>query len=166
MKQQLKDKFNQLKQSSNDPQQRRFQFEKWIFELLEYENLSPNPSYHHKGEQIDGFFEFENRFFLLETKWAEPISVADIYIFRAKIEGKLSGTLGVFISVNGYTQDTPEVLRYGKELNVILFDGTDIELALADNCSFRTILKAKLRCASQYGKAYCSYKSLFIKEKL
>jgi hypothetical protein len=157
MKKPLQNELNQLKKLSHNPQQRGYDFEKWIFKLLESENLSPNPSYHHKGEQIDGFFEFENRFFLLETKWAEPVSVADIYIFRAKIEGKLAGTLGVFISMNGYTQDTPEVLRYGKELNVILFDGTDIELALTDDCSFNTILKAKLRCASQYGEAYCPY---------
>jgi hypothetical protein len=92
------------------------------------------------------------------------MSVADIYIFRAKIEGKLAGTLGVFISMNGYTTDVPEVLRYGKAINVILFDGQDIELALADNCSFSQVLKAKLRCASQLGKVYCSYKTLLLTE--
>ncbi len=36
------------------------------------------------------------------------MSVADIYIFRAKIEGKLVGTLGVFISMNGYTRMYPK----------------------------------------------------------
>ena len=69
MKQQLQNKFNQLnKLGKAYAQQRGYDFEKLIFELLAYENLSPSPSYHQEGEQIDGFFEFENRFFLLEKK--------------------------------------------------------------------------------------------------
>jgi hypothetical protein len=123
MKKQLQEKYYKLKSLNQKPQQRGYEFEKLIFELLKYENLSPSPSYRSQGEQIDGFFEFENRFFLLEAKWwTEPVSVSDIYVFRAKIEGKLNGTLGVFISMAGYTADVPTVLRYGKEINIILFN--------------------------------------------
>jgi hypothetical protein len=49
--------------------------------------------------------------------------------------------LGVFISIAGYTADVPTVLRYGKEINIILFNKKDMEFALADNCSFSTVLK-------------------------
>jgi hypothetical protein len=53
------------------PQQRGYEFEKLIFEFLEYENLSPSPPYRQQGEQIDGLFEFENRFYLLaKLRWA------------------------------------------------------------------------------------------------
>jgi hypothetical protein len=49
------------------------------------------------------------------------------------------------------------VLRYGKEVNVILFNGKDIELALNDDCSFGMVLKSKLRRAAQYGEVYYPY---------
>ncbi len=160
MKKNLQEKFNQLKLDKN-PQQRGYEFEKLLFELLEYENLSPSPSYRVQGEQIEGFFEFENRFFLLEAKWRKSVSVSEVYRFRAKVEGKLAGTLGVFISMTGYTADVATVLRYGKELNVILFNRKDMEFALADNCSFGTVLKTKLRRAAQYGDVYYPYGTHF-----
>lgn len=156
MKKSLRKTFNQLKLLDN-PQQRGYELEKLIFKLLQAENLSPSPPYRQPGEQIDGLFEFDHRFYLLETKWTNPVSVSDIYIFRAKVENKFMGTAGVFISVNGYTTDTSEVLRYGRELNVILFDGEDLEFALASHCSFSTILTVKLRWAAQYGKVYYPY---------
>jgi hypothetical protein len=80
----------------------------------------------------------------MEMKWEQnPVSASPIYAFRAKVEGKLMGTIGVFISINGYSADAPEALRYGKTINTILFDGEDIEFALSDKYSFGQVLKAK-----------------------
>lgn len=73
------------------------------------------------------------------------------------MEGKLSGTLGIFISMLDYTADVPTVLRYGKEVNVLLFNGKDIELALNDDYSFGMVLKSKLRRAAQHGEVYYPY---------
>jgi hypothetical protein len=153
----LRRTFNRLKQPLVNPQRRGYEFEKLIFDFLDSEELSPSASYRTQGEQIDGFFEFENRFYLLEAKWTEPVSVSEVYVFRAKVEGKLSGTLGIFISMLDYTADVPTVLRYGKEVNVILFNGKDIELALSDDSSFEMVLKSKLRRAAQYGEVYYPY---------
>lgn len=163
-KSQLRRTFNQLKTLTN-PQERGYKFEQLIFEILDSENLSPSPPYRQPGEQIDGLFKFEHRYYLLETKWTVPVSVSDIYIFRAKIEGKLTGTLGVFISANNYTKDVYHVLPHGKEINIVLFDGDDIALALADNCSFSTVLEIKLRRAAQYGEVYYPYKNYLFLNK-
>jgi hypothetical protein len=95
----LRRTFNRLKQPLVNPQRRGYEFEKLIFNFLDFEALSPSASYRTQGEQIDGFFEFENRFYLLEAKWTEPVSVSEVYVFRAKVEGKLSNTLGIFISM-------------------------------------------------------------------
>jgi hypothetical protein len=157
MKKSLRKTFNQLK-SLDNPQQRGYELEKLIFKLLQAENLSPSPPYRQPGEQIDGLFKFDHRFYLLEMKWtSSPVSVSDLYIFRAKIESKFVGTASVFISMNGYTTDTSEVLRYGRELNVILFNGKDLELAVANNYSFATVLETKIRHASQRGEVYYPY---------
>ena len=129
-----------------------------IIELLASEDLKPAPPYRGEGEQIDGLFEMEGRYFLLEMRWAgEPVPASKIYAFRAKVEGKLIGTIGIFVAVNGFSKDAPKALRYGKEANVLLFDGQDIAFALADDHSFSQVLKAKLRYAAQYGVVDYSY---------
>lgn len=60
--------FNDLKNNSKTGKKRGFAFEKLINELLELENLKPSFSYKATGEQIDGMFEFKNRFFHIECK--------------------------------------------------------------------------------------------------
>lgn len=77
-----------------------------------------------------------------------------IYSFKGKVDGKLSGTLGLFVSMSGYGPETVGALLRGKELNIVLFDAIDIASSVADDCSFREILEARLRTAAQYGIVY------------
>ena len=43
-------------------QQRGYQLETLLYDLFEYEKLQPSPPFKNMGEQIDGSFEFQNRF--------------------------------------------------------------------------------------------------------
>jgi hypothetical protein len=97
---------------------------------------------------------------LVETKWQqEPVPASTVYAFRAKVDGKLIGTMGVFIAINGFSDDAPEALRRGKEINVLLFDGEDLEYALTARYSFSDVLRAKLRHAAQYGAVDYAFKN-------
>ena len=161
-KERLRIRWQQLQTLDSAPlkvrQKRGYELERLIFDLLEFEGLNPALPYRGIGEQIDGMFEIGERYFSMEMKWEQnPVSASPIYAFRAKVEGKLMGTIGVFISINGYSADAPEALRYGKTINTILVDGEDIEFALADEYSFTEVLKAKLRYAAQYGVVYYRY---------
>ncbi|MDA8136036.1 MAG: hypothetical protein M0T82_15555 [Desulfobacteraceae bacterium] len=132
--------------------QRGYHFEGFLYSLFESEGLKPSTNYRPVGEEIDGSFILEGRFFLLEAKWhAEPMPASAIYSFKGKVDGKLSGTLGLFVSMSGYGPETIGALIRGKELNILLFDAIDIESALADGNSFRRILESRLRKAAQYG---------------
>ena len=77
-----------------------------------------------------------------------------IYSFKGKVDGKLSGTIGIFISMSGYSKDAVDALCLGKELNIILFDKEDIDEAFST--SFSNVLKQKLRAAADYGNVYKS----------
>ncbi len=118
-----------------------------------------SPSFRRKGEQIDGFFDLFGRSFLYEAKWlAAPPPASEIYSFRSKVEGKLTGTVGLFISIAGFPRDIAEVLSHGKHINVLLFDGSDVRYALRDKYSFTQVLSIKLRRAAQYGDVYYNFK--------
>ncbi len=160
-KKELRERWQTLNETLSEKYQKRgYQLEKLIIDLLRSEGLNPAPPYRTNGEQIDGLFEMEGRYFSLEVKWEkEPLPASTIYAFRAKVDGKLIGTIGIFVAINGFSEDAPIALRYGKEINILLFDGEDIAFALNDEYSFRKVLKAKLRYAAQYGEVYYTYKS-------
>jgi hypothetical protein len=142
-----------------DPANRGFQLESLVFRLALLEGLDCRPSYRSVGEQIDGLVEVDGRHILIETRWvAEAVPASDVYAFRAKVEGRLVGTIGLFIAVNGFSETVPDVLRYGKEINVVLMDGEDVRMALQDGYNLKEIIKVKLRRAAQYGEVLYTFK--------
>jgi hypothetical protein len=92
---------------------------------------------------------------LLEAKWhRDPLPASSIYAFKAKVDGKLVGTIGIYISMSGYSEDAVKALRVGKTINVILFDQHDIEAAVD---AFEDVLRFKLRQAAQQGEVYVPF---------
>lgn len=156
----LPEQYAQLRQLSDSApaplkRKRGFDFERVLKRLLDADGLEPRSSYKAKGEQIDGSFYLDGTFILLEAKWhADPIPASTLYQFKGKVDGKLVGTLGVFISMSGYSEDAVDALTAGKSLNLILFNKEDIDAAIAGKQGFKTILKAKLRKAAEEGLVY------------
>lgn len=133
-------------------QDRGYQFEKLICCLLGLEGLNPAPPMRPKGEQIDGAFELEGRYFLFEAKWqGGKTPASDVFAFKGKVDGKLVGTVGVFLS-RQFSSDAALALSTGKVANIILFNENDVRVAVEH--SFVDVLRMKLRRAAQYGQIY------------
>lgn len=140
------------------PQQRGYKFEKLIEAKLNNESLDPRASYKPKGEQVDGSFFWMGQTFLLEAKWVESkIPVSSIYAFKGKVDGKFHTTSGIYIAVNGYSNDVEDALKFGKSLNILLFDSSDVELIFNGKVTFTDILKFKLREAGDSGSLHVRY---------
>jgi hypothetical protein len=136
---------------------RGFEFEKILNACLRVEGLDPRSSYKADGEQIDGSFFLDGNVFLLEAKWhKDELPASSLYQFKGKVDGKLTGTIGVFISMSGYSKDAVDALTLGKSLNVILFGQEDIEAVITGKVSFKATLKSKLRKAAEEGIVYLS----------
>jgi hypothetical protein len=134
---------------------RGYDFERFLYALLDHEGLEPSTSYRPDGEEIDGSFILDGRFFLLEAKWRDdPMPASAVYAFKGKVDGKFSGTVGLFISMSGYSPDTVGAVVRGKELNILIFDSEDIETALSESSSFKQVLRDRLRAAAQKGIVY------------
>ncbi len=147
--------------------QRGFVFEKLVNEILEIENLNPSYSYKAAGEQIDGMFEFRNRYFHFECKWEDKaISVSSIYQLQGKLDGKLDGSLGVFISMSNFSTDAPKALEKGKSINIILFTKEDMDFIFSNKHYFNELLDVKLRYAALYGSTLYEYISHLQMQKL
>jgi len=156
---QIREKYNKLVEGKTSPHERGYELERLIYSVLQNEGLEPRSGYKPVGEQIDGSFFWQGQTFLLEAKWVnEPLPASSIYAFKGKLDGKFHTTSGVYISVNGYSKDLEDALRFGKSLNIILFDKEDIPLLFNGLVTFTNMLKFKLRQAGDTGSIQVPYK--------
>lgn len=139
---------------SADPQKRGYQLETLLAELFEYFDLDPKRSFRNRGEQIDGAFAFEGIDYLLECKWHEAaVGPSDLRDFVGKVKGKLENTLGLFVSVSGFSEDAPSVVS-GPGSVAILMDGEDLMSVLDGRIGLDGLLLRKRRHAAQTGDVY------------
>ena len=143
-----------------EKQKRGRDFEKFLHALFEAEGLKPRLRLRPSGEEIDLSFLLNGRTFLVEAKWhADPLPAPVLYQFKGKVDGKLVGTIGIFVSMSGYSTDAVNALTTGKSVNVLLFDREDIEASLESNGGFTQALEAKLRAAAESGSVFFSYRT-------
>lgn len=143
--------------SSDNAQGRGFELEKIMYELFELFDLDPKASFKNLGEQIDGAFSLEGTEYLFEAKWQkEPVNKADLAIFSDKVKTKLENTLGVFLSINAYSQDGVAAHQAGGAA-IILMDGSDLMAVFEERIDFTSLLYRKKRHAAQTGGIYLSY---------
>jgi hypothetical protein len=140
--------------SSEDPQGRGYRLEKILRRLFETFDLDPRASFKVTGEQIDGAFTFESTDYLLEAKWQkEPVRAADLDSLAGKLTRKLDNTLGLYLAINGYSEDGVRAHSSGRRL-ILLMDGSDIMAVLEGRIDLVQLLLRKRRSAAQTGNIY------------
>lgn len=149
----IKNRYMTLVVSAN-AQGRGFELEKVMYDLFELFDLDPKASFRNTGEQIDGAFSLEGTEFLFEAKWqAVPIGASDLDGFSGKVKRKLENTLGVYLSINGFSEDGIAAHSSGG-LVVLLIDGADLMAVLEGRIDFISLLIRKKRYAAQTGNIY------------
>jgi hypothetical protein len=140
--------------STDDHQKRGFQLEKILKQLFEVFDLDPKASFRITGEQIDGAFTFDKTDYLFEAKWQKnSSSIEDLDAFSGKLSRKLENTLGLFLSINGFSEDAIKAHTMGRKL-MILMDGSDLMAILEGRIDLIELLYRKKRFASQTGNIY------------
>lgn len=146
---------------SENAQTRGFQLERVMYEVFELFDLDPKASFKNLGEQIDGAFSLEGTEYLFEAKWQkEPVNKADLAIFTDKVRTKLENTLGIFLSINGFSPDGVAAHQAGGA-SILLVDGGDLMAILEERIDFVSLLLRKKRHAAQTGQIYLSYHQMF-----
>ncbi|QWV98955.1 hypothetical protein KP003_06820 [Geomonas nitrogeniifigens] len=155
----LKDDFMRLVMEQN-AQKRGFAFEKFLNSLFMLFDLEPKESFRITGEQIDGAFTFDGNDFLLEAKWQEkPIDLGELYKFGGKIEGKFKLTLGLAVSINGFTADYNES-KSSTMKTMLLMDGADLMAVLENRIDLKDMLFRKRRHASDTGDIFFKFRDM------
>lgn len=141
--------------NNNNPQQRGYEFEKFLFDLFSQNNLQPRGSFRISGEQIDGSFCLNSEVYLLEAKWQSALtSKNDLVAFNEKVSSKSAFTRGFFISYAGYSPQAVETFNSGRKIHVVLMDGHEIAIILERKIDLKVALERKIRCLAEEGKCY------------
>ena len=149
----LKSSFFEIAINDNH-QNRGHQLEKFLNELFTFFDLDPKSSFKITGEQIDGSFTFDNTDYLLEAKWQKKqIDAQELYGFGGKIQGKLKNTLGLYVSLEGYSAESTKTENPSVKA-IILMDGSDLMQILEGRIKLTDMLYIKRRHAAQTGEIF------------
>ena len=147
----LKDEFLELHNSSDKPQERGIAFESLLNRLFELWDLYPRGAYSLRHQQIDGAFTFRTDDYILEARWKKnPLQPKDLNDFKAKVNRKARNTLGLCISVLGFTDGAIEEHSHD-QTPLILMDGTDLMPILEGRITLAEVLERKRRHAAETG---------------
>lgn len=144
------------------PQERGFQFEKFLGELFEAYDLAPRAAFRLVGEQIDGSLQFQGQTYLIEARWhAEQMGEAALLVFSGKVGGKAEWSRGLFISISGFTTDGLDGFARGKATNIICMDGLDLYHVMSGRLDLRMVIERKARAAAETNRAFIPVREVF-----
>jgi hypothetical protein len=134
-----------------DSRARGLALEPLLRDLFALFDLDPRGSFALRGEQIDGSFSLGETHFLLEAKWTKgAIERKDLDAFKAKVEGKIENTLGLFVSINGFQVNA--VQDHSSGALMLMMNGADLYMVLDGRVDLVELLKRKYRHASETGE--------------
>ncbi len=150
----LRNEFLELHAGKLKPQQRGYALEKILAGLAKIDDLEASEPFRVIGEQIDGTLKFDGEHYLIEAKWHDTSSSNEpVYQFVGKIEGKMYGR-GLFISIQGFSENVIHSVVRGKALRTIFIDGEDLILVLEEQISFVQMIDKKVKAAQTKGLIY------------
>jgi hypothetical protein len=137
--------------SSLTNQQRGYELERVLYDLFELFDLDPKASFRIIGEQIDGAFSLEGTEYLFEGKWQkDQVDSGDLDKFAGRIQRKLDNTLGLYLSINGFSEDGVKAHSAGRKLT-LLMTGEDLMAVLEGRIDFVSLLLRKKQHAARTG---------------
>jgi hypothetical protein len=151
---QLRAEFLEL-HALGDRQEAGLSLEHLLNDLFALFDLKPHAAFRVVGEQIDGSMDLAGDVYLLEAKWTtKQINESELLVFRGKIEGKSQFTRGLFMSINGYTNEALEAITKGKSPNFVMLDGSHLYRVLEGHLRLNDLLYRAVRHLAETGEPY------------
>lgn len=131
-----------------------YAFQTWFYDFLDFAEVENRRPYVTAGRQIDGSITLDGTTYLVELKFTSTQADApDIDIFRSKIESKADNTMGVFVSMAGYSS-VAITGASGKKTTMLLLDASHIYMVLTGGMSLFDLVRRVRRHASQTGESH------------
>ena len=159
------DKFAGLT-DSEDKKQRGFLLEDLLARIFSIYEISTQKSFRRNegGEQIDGAFKLESWYYLVECKWTQKLTdIRQLDSLYGKISRSGKQTLGLFLSINGWSKNVGPLLKQNHDKSIILMDGYDLRCVLVEqnNLDLKDLLLKKIERLNFEGEPFYSAAQLW-----
>jgi hypothetical protein len=135
-------------------QEAGYAFQDWFYDLADYFEVVSRRPYWIDGRQIDGSVTVDGTTYLAELKFTqEQVGAAEVDVFRRKVETKADNTMGLLVSISGYSSVAVDAAS-GPKTPVLLLDHSHLYLLLSGTLNLEDLVKRTRRHASQTGQAY------------
>jgi hypothetical protein len=117
------------------------------------------------AEQIDGAFKLEGWHYLVECRWRKKLAdINQLDGLKGKIDRSGKQTMGLFLSIDGWSENVPNVLKQNPDKSIILMDGYDLRTVLIGCVTLPELLLAKIAKLNLKSEPFFSAKS-YLNEK-
>lgn len=142
-----------------EPHRRGYLLQDILNDLVRLEELEVTRSFTRNdgGEQIDGALRLDGWFYLIECRWrAKLADIRQVDGLKGQVDRSGKQALGIFLSIEGWSENVPELLKQNPEKSILLMDGYDLACVLRNQFSLKRLLFAKnskltLECRPFYG---------------
>jgi hypothetical protein len=130
------------------------EFQNWFYDLMDFSEITSRRPYWTAGREIDGSITIGDTTYLIECKFTtKQTGAPDIDVFRSKVDDKADNTMGVFVSISGYSSVATKGAS-GKKTPLLLLDHGHLYRVLGGMSTFKDIVERVRRHSSQTGEAY------------
>lgn len=134
-------------------QQGGYDFEKWFYETLDYSDIQCRRPYKVDGRQIDGSLTIDGTTYLVELKFTKNQTGSEaIDSFKAKIDKMADNTMGIFVSMSGYSSQAIKEAS-GRRTTLLLLESSHLFTFLQGIESLKDIIRRSRRHVSQTAEA-------------
>jgi hypothetical protein len=136
---------------SEDHQQRGYLLQDLLNRLFDLHGLPVVKPFtrNEGGEQIDGAFKLEGWHYLVECRWREKLAnIRELDGLKGQVDRSGKQSMGLFLSVNGWSDNVPPLLKQNPQKSILLMDGYDLRCVLAGEIDLHDFLAAKVAALS------------------
>lgn len=135
-------------------QESGYAFEEWFYDLVRFFDMEHRRPYKADERQIDGSVTIEGTTYLVELKFTSTqIGAPDIDTFLAKVNNKADNTMGICVSMAGYSGVAISAASKPKT-PLLLMDAGHIFLTLQGLWELPELISRLRQHASQTSEAY------------
>jgi hypothetical protein len=149
--------FDQAALDTSDTQQRGYLLQDLLNRLFLIHGISVVRSFQRNSgaEQIDGAFELEGWHYIVECRWRTKLAdIRELDGLYGQIARSGKQTMGLFLSINGWSENVVPVIKQNPDKSIVLMEGYDLRTVLSQAIDLRRLLKAKVKALNLDAEPY------------
>ncbi|AZU62562.1 hypothetical protein [Neobacillus mesonae] len=139
--------FDEMAKTKDNPQKKGYLLEQLVNMLFQLYDIALLESFRRNngGEQIDGAFKLDGWHYIVEMKWTNQLTdMSQLDSLYGKVARSGKQTMGLFISINGWSTNVVPLMKQSPDKSIFLMDGYDLRVVLSGEIDLIELLQKKI----------------------